>query len=109
MAKDILKVWKRDGFRLTLYYTGGERLEYRFTDKGKVIFTGNDYRPSPMHAIDSLESVYGLLGFLSLQPGDTDKEYFDKYSEDQLAWSESGRAEELSLLVNDFEERRNRA
>lgn len=104
--KDILKVWKRDGFRLTLYYLGGERIGYRFTDKGIKIFEGKDFRPSPMYAIDSLESVYSLLGFLSLQDGDTDSDYFKDYTPDQLAWRDGSRPEYLSLLVNDFEERK---
>src|SRR4051812_567930 len=106
MKKDILKIWKRQGYRLTLYYLGGERIGYRFTDNGKLIFEGKDSRPSPMYGIDSLESVYALLSFLSLRPGDTDSDYFKSYTKDQLQWCESYRAETLSLLVNDFEEKK---
>lgn len=106
--KDILRVWKRHTFRLTLYYIGGDKIAYRFSDSGIKIFEGNDFRPSPMHAIDSLDSVYALLGFLSLQKGDTDAEYFATYTPDQIAWRDSGRAERLSMLVCEFEERKAR-
>ena len=108
-----IKVWAKDGFRLTLYnpnrrdHMGKNVLAYRFTDKGKVIFQGEDFACSPMHSVDSLSTVYSLLGFLSLRPGDTDKEYFDKYTPEQLAWADE-RAEYLSCLVYDGEERINR-
>jgi hypothetical protein len=108
MPKDILKIWKRNGYRLTLYYQGSNRLGYRFSDQGKMIFQGEDFKPSPLYAIDSLAAVYGLLSFLSLRPGDTDKEYFKDYTPDQINWCTSIRAEYLALLVSDFEEKKGR-
>jgi hypothetical protein len=112
MAHELIKRWARDGFSLRLYDThtideyGKARLAYRFTDHGKLIFEGSDFCASPMHAIDSLDTVYSLLGFLSLKPGDTDSEYFDSYTPEQMAWCQSGRAEALSMYVYDHEERR---
>ena len=103
---DMMKLWRRDGFSLRLYYLGSEKIGYVFRDGGKVVFSGCDYRPSPLHSCDSLDSVYGLLGFLSMQDGDTDAEYFADYTPAQLAWRDSGRAEELSMYVYDHEERR---
>lgn len=53
---------------------------------------------------DAPEIVGGLLGFLSLQPGDTDDEYFANYTNKQIAWRDA-RAEELSFLqMEQFEE-----
>lgn len=106
---NLLKTWRKEGFTLHLYdcgYSferGKSKLGYIFKDGRKVIFQGEDYYPSPLHAIDSLEVVYALLGFLSVQKGDTDSEYFENYTPEQIAWSESARCEYLSLLVNDFE------
>jgi len=110
-GNEFIKTWRRDGFSLRLYDTGrtGDygkaRLAYRFRDRGTLIFEGDDFFCSPMHAIDSLDCVYSLLGFLSLRPGDTDSEYFDGYTPEQMAWCQSGRAEWLSCLVCDGEER----
>ncbi len=112
-----VKVWRKDGFTLRLYDTnvptGTGRLAetylaYEFFDGAKRIFTGDRYRVAPGYAIDSMAAVYGLLGFLSLKPGDTDDEYFKDYSPAQMAWVESGRAEDLSLLVMLNEERAGR-
>jgi hypothetical protein len=108
---ELIKTWRNDGFYLRLYDTGRTgmygkaRLAYRFSDRGKLIFEGDDLFCSPMHCIDSLDSVFALLGFLSLRPGDTDSEYFDPYTKEQMAWCQSGRAEWLSCLVSDGEER----
>lgn len=111
MMRTLVKTWYRDGFGLRMYDTGHasgmgrSTLSYRFADRGKVIFKGDDYGCSPCHAIDSLAAVYDLLSFLSLRPGDTDVEYFDDYTPTQMEWCQSGRAEELSWLVCERESR----
>jgi hypothetical protein len=51
-----------------------------------VLFTGTDYGCSPLHSIDGDGSIAGLLGFLTLRPGDTDAEYFEAYTPEQLAY-----------------------
>lgn len=109
-GKDLIKVWNKEGYSLRLYtdYSRGDygktRITYVFRDKGEVIFLGSDFYPSPMRAIDSLYTVYDLLSFLSLQEGDTDSEHFESYTERQLEWRDSSRAEELSYLVYIWEE-----
>jgi hypothetical protein len=105
-----IKVWAKDGFRLSLYdpnrrdHLGKNVLAYRFTDHGKLIFQGEDFACSPLHSVDSLETVYSLLTFLSLRSGDTDEEYFADYTPEQIEWRDS-RAETLSMLVYDGESR----
>lgn len=111
--RELIKVWRYQGFRLSLYDCGKREggafgrayLSYRLSDNGRTIFTGNDFGCSPCHAIDSMQTVYSLLSFLSLRPGDTDREYFDGYTPEQLEWRDSGRAEELSYIVAMAEER----
>lgn len=98
---DVLKVWKKEGYRLTLYSIGGERIGYRFLDQGKLIFEGKDFRPSPLYATDSMETVCALLDFLSLRPGDTDSDYFKDYTAAQLKWAKSYRAEYLKALCDE--------
>lgn len=52
-----------------------------------TIFEGADFKPSPLHSIDGDETVKALMGFLTLRPGDTDREYFESYSETQLEFA----------------------
>ena len=63
--------------------------------RARVLFAGSDYGSSPMHAIDSNATIAGLLTFLTCRPGDTDAEYFDVYTAEQLEFCEQ-HAETLS-------------
>ena len=76
------------GYRLTQIEVDGEQA---------TIFEGEDFAGSPLHADDSDETLRSLLGFLTLRPGDTDREYFDSYSERQLAFA-GDHAEALSMF-----------
>src|SRR3990167_5198674 len=84
-------------FALTTWDTGrtidnksllGYRLTMRAGDlKGsKIIFEGEDFGCSPMHGIDSDEAVESIMCFLTIQPGDTDPEYFANYTPAQLEY-----------------------
>src|SRR4051794_34254726 len=106
---DLIREWAADGYRLEVFDTyqtrhGKSILAYRLFDEDRLIFEGWDYGCSPMHCIDGDESVAGLLCFLSLRPGDTDSEYFDDYTPQQLEWCQSGRAEWLGYLAHELEE-----
>lgn len=108
--KELIKTWRSGTYRLNLYDTGARdwrgqtKLAYCFRHSGKIIFEGSDFAGSPMHADDSNETVAALLGFLSLRPGDTDADYFDKYTPEQLAWADAN-GEDLSFLCLRMEER----
>jgi hypothetical protein len=110
-VSEHIRTWKQAGFRLELFDIhrtdryGKSVLGYQFYDNGTLIFEGEDFHASPLHAIDGDETVAGLLAFLSLKPGDTDREWFDSYTPEQMAWVESGRAEELGYLQCELEER----
>lgn len=69
-----------------------------------LLFEGEDFGCSPMHAIDSDECVAAIMSFLTLRPGDTDREYFEDYTEAQLDYC-SQHAEALaSEVLNRFGE-----
>jgi hypothetical protein len=103
-------------FRLVTWDTGKMRggkcmLGYRFSigrsvnvvnnpAVGDVLFEGEDFGCSPLHAIDSDQAVASLMTFMTLRPGDTDREYFDDYTPEQLAYC-SEHAEALSAAVHD--------
>jgi hypothetical protein len=106
---DLIRTWEADGYRLELFDTyqtrhGKSILAYRFHDEGRLFFEGSDYGCSPMHSIDGDESVAGLLCFLSLRPGDTDDEWFEGYTPEQMGFAQSSRAEWLSILAHEMEE-----
>jgi hypothetical protein len=94
------------GYELYTIYTGGDRLHYYFfTPDNKLLFSGKDYRPSPLYkSIDCVESVIDCLSFLCLQDGATDREYFKDYTPEQLAFRDSPECEEMNMLIWDAEE-----
>lgn len=113
-----IRVWRGAGFELRTYDAGTdddgrEVLRYVLHDNiwrdeagqtGRKLFKGGDFRPSPMLAIDSDEAIGALLGFLSLGEGDTDSEYFDHYTDRQIAWRDSDRREALAIEAMHLEE-----
>lgn len=113
MKPETIRTWQAGRFKLELRDTGrtdwrGQtRLAYTFTDDGRVIFDGGDFCGSPMHADDSDATVAALLGFLALRPGDTDRDYFDSYTPEQLDWARAN-GEELALIAMELEERARR-
>jgi len=68
---------------------------------GERIFRGTDFRCSPCFAEDSDDALRALLGFLTLRPGDTDAEYFERYSPAQRAFAESSDCELLAFLYSE--------
>jgi hypothetical protein len=107
-AYEYLITWESAPFRLDLFDTqdardGKSRLAYVFSHDGRTVFADSDFHASPMHAIDAPETVVALLGFLSLRAGDTDADYFDAYTVEQLAWRDE-HAEYLSMWAQDDDE-----
>ena len=97
--------WHADGFELFIFHThqkrdGKWRMAYVLFDEDEVVFKGDDFF-SP-NDLDEKWNVAELLGFLSLRDGDTDDEYFESYTPEQIAWRDE-RAEELSLWVSFME------
>jgi hypothetical protein len=92
----VLRTWdhRRDG---GMGAFGKPILGYELASPdGKVLFTGEDYGCSPMHAIDSDDAVRGVLFFLTRRPGDTDADYFANYTPEQMVFAK-GDAEALSM------------
>lgn len=71
-----------------------------FAADAVLLFEGDDFAGSPMHADDSDATMGALLGFLTLRPGDTDAEYFAAYTPRQLDFAAT-EAEALALAVYD--------
>lgn len=100
---DTLRHVNLDGYTLKTWSTartdwrGQTKIGYEMrTPAGEVLFTGDDFAGSPLRADDSDDTLRELIGFLTLRPGDTDPDYFDGYTEDQLAFCDTD-AEALSM------------
>ena len=99
-----------NGYTVGLDFTGhivdGKcQMDYYLADRdGNRIFEGRDFYPAPSISCDSSEAATHLLAFLTLKPGDTDDEYFEDYTPEQLAWVESADCEELAYFQMDEEE-----
>jgi hypothetical protein len=103
--KDVIRKVKAMGYTLVLWDTnqrdrfGQYNVGYELiSPEGRTLFYGEDYGPGNAVAVDSDESVRGILNFLTLKPGDTDDEYFEKYTPEQMAFAE-GDAEQLNMYA----------
>lgn len=110
MNDNFLRDVNIEGFRLRMWDSGQQdkrgttTIAYLFQDKNsRALFKGCDFNGSPLHADDSNECVRSLLSFLTLRPGDTDAEYFENYTADQLDFADTD-AENLSLYAMEPEE-----
>lgn len=65
----------------------------------EVLFEGEDFGCSPLHAIDADECLKAIMTFLTLRPGDT-ADYFADYTQAQLDYC-SHHAEALASAVRD--------
>lgn len=109
MTQEMLRsVWieptNTGKYRLDLWDTGRRHargttmLGYRLTSPaGVVLFEGEDFSASPMDADDSDESLRGILGFLTLRPGDVEEDYFDAYTDAQAEFARSFDCEAMQL------------
>lgn len=85
---------------------GQSYIAYRFgvVGESEPLFEGADFAGSPMDADDSDLTLASLLTFLTLRRGDTDRDYFDDYTPEQLDWTEDYACEALGCEVSCFEE-----
>jgi hypothetical protein len=74
------------------------KLHMRIGKKSVALFDGADFFTP--NSIDGDKTVRGIMFWLTLRPGDTDQEYFEKYSEEALAYC-SDHAEALDVCVQD--------
>lgn len=70
----------------------GYRLRMHENGKSTTLFDRNDFGCSPLHAIDSNACVASIMGFLTLEAGGTDEEFFDDWSDEALAYRDTHAA-----------------
>lgn len=98
----------RDRVTLTAFErpTNSHRTGYTLEVKvgGKVLFP-RDNGPlwgefSPLHSIDGPEAREHCLNHLALRPGDTDADFFESYTADQLAFVEA-HSDDITIVKFD--------
>lgn len=105
--------WEADGFRVELQENkvmrdrnGRKYFRYAFFDAGRLVFSGRDFSPSPLSTKHGDEYVVAdYLPWALLRPGDTDDEFFERYTERQMAWCQSQRRNDLQQTVEDLNRR----
>lgn len=100
--------FKHNDISLELFWDGKTNsnncvISYCFKYKDEILMQSNDFRIGLGMYPDSVASVVNLLGFLLLQAGDTDKDFFNEHTPNHLLFVETNKAEELNMLVNDYE------
>lgn len=103
---DICARFKYEDIELTLFWDGATqgnkcRIDYLFKKGANVLMQGDDFC-TPSYP-DSVQSVVELLGFLCVQVGDTDKEYFANHTPEMMQWTESLQRDEIHMHVDDYE------
>lgn len=94
-----LSMWETDKYDGRGRFYVKYRLTQKEEEKKTILFEGGDYSPSPGYAVDSDKSVRGLMGFLCLKPGDTDREYFDRYTKEQIIFAlQHGERLEMEVI-----------
>lgn len=97
---------REHSYALSIWDTGriGEYgkfvLGYRLNQDGRTLFFGEDFSPGAGICTDSDKAVASLMCFLTLKPGGADREYFDKYTPEQMEFAQ-GDAEYLDYEVCD--------
>lgn len=105
-----IRIWEKAGFRLELFDSHNETpsrylVAYRLLDDGKEIF-GKPHHVSVCkgESMDGHPVVINVLTFCTVKREDTDPEYFESYSKEQLAWTESDGCENLSFIRIELDE-----
>lgn len=106
---DTCATFEVGNLKLQLFWDGATqggkcRLDYEMTIDGNVIASGNDFLIGMAMYPDSIESVVSLLGFLTVQKGDTDESYFANHTPEHLNWLTTSQCQEIALFVADYED-----
>lgn len=99
---DLMIVFEKDNIKVEIFWNGGQYCSYKFYIDSTIQQSGNDFKPSPLHNVDDLQTIVSLLGFLTVRPGDTDPEYFKNHTPEYLEWLDTHECDDLNAQINDF-------
>jgi len=106
-GEEMASVSLMNGLVLTLYWLKPPHLEncigYDLKRGDDILFAGDEFKPSPLYCLDSVEAMRDCLSFLVIKEGDVDPEYFQDYLKKQLNWTQSEECENLRRIVVDMD------
>lgn len=85
---------------------GKYQVNYTFRQNNAVLFIGDDFHTPGFYDPVSKKSAMSLMGFFTLVEGDTDDDYFEGYTEDQIDFRESLDCQELQSDVYNYENKK---
>jgi hypothetical protein len=104
--ESILRHVQFDDFELLMWETGQRRgdtefIAFKLLHEGAEVLNSNavglpGWHPRLGYAIDSDRMVRSVIDWCAVKPGDTDIDYFEKYTEEQIEWVQS-HSDELSF------------
>ncbi len=105
--RDYLRQVVFDGYCLRTwptnkrYPTGQEIIGAELVNPdGVTLFSQESFGIAPGYAIDSDKALREVISWLTLKPGDTDRDHFDNYTPEQMAFAK-GDAAMLSLWADE--------
>lgn len=83
-------------------YQEAAGMYYQCFFKNKLLFSGNQVRPSILYPPYKIKYTLVVLEAITLQPGDTDREHFNDYTPERLAWCQTMECQLLKLQVFNY-------
>ena len=101
---ELLKTFEYKDIKVETFYNGTNKVPNKTYINNELIYEDNTFRPSPLYDIDSDEVMISLLGFLTLTKDDVEDDFFEDRENPKLTnWAETPNAEDIKLMINDFE------
>ena len=107
----LLSTFEYKELKVETFYNGTSKVPNKTYLNGILVYEDETFRPSPLYNIDSPEVMVVLLWFLVLtSDAGVGEEYFEDRDAIELTkWAEESLcAEEIRMMVNDFEMREDR-
>ena len=108
---EAMQTFEHGNFKVETFYIGNTNVAYKVYINGVLVYEDDTFKPSILHAIDGTESLVSLLGFLLLQEGDVNPDYFKKRGCVALdRWANSDvNANLIRAKISDWEQRHDKA
>lgn len=101
--RDLLISFKYDNLLLETYYIGDESVGYTIFIDNIVVYSNNDYKPSPIYNQDDNESIITLLSFIVTFVAGNYKGTEDLKAIESLVDWVNKNGDNIVLMIYDFE------
>lgn len=104
---ELLQTFEYEELKVETFYIGTSYLAYKVYLYGVLVDEGEDFKPSMLHSIDDTDTMVSLLGFLVLQAGVVDDEYFATVPAQLFNWANDiySSRDNINQMLNDWDMR----